>query len=431
MYKRLRIIFFVAVAFLLGCIAMLYVDFFNIMILGGIVFNLLIARKEVIANLRNESGYLKLPVFFLLYLGIHTLVLKLFGTGTVKYSYSVFESLLLYFIALPLYICSIKDLLNQATLKLGLLAFVCGVLVFNIALFIQLGGSDLLYEPLSAVKRIAASRFGTNKELWGSFVFLEPQALYINIAAMIVFYIAMISKKIYQKLGYIFIFLLFLFFLLLTETKSAFLSFSAGILILVVFLLKGRSLKYKLMSLGIVVGIVVLVAVLAPDSLKDRFRIAKTELCDVLSNDFEEGGTIVPRVTLYKVNFSHFNEFGWWGLGIAYTNTVKQWYSDSYAVISGLTDPHNSFVFFWLIGGLPGLVFVLGLFILPFWKMFKNKQFSFIMLAIGITLLIANNTTVLLSLNDSKPLILFFLSLFYWGYEGFRSWEVGQIKIEK
>lgn len=423
MGKNIRYIFFIMIAFLLGSIAMMYVNLFNILILGGILLNFCIARKEFIANMRSSGLFLKLPLFILLYLGIHTLVLKVLGTGSVKYSYSIFEALLLYFLGIPLYICSVKDILDRMLLKYSLLAFVGGVMCFNLVAFFSLTGAALFQDPVVAISQLSASRFGGNKEILGNFVFLEPQALYISMAALIVFYFTMVSKLWKQRGICLLLFFILLFFLSLTETKSAFLAFSAGMIIMLVYFLKRRTLKYKLGVVGVVVVLAILSFIFVPASLKQRLQLAKTELNDVLNNDLKQGGTIVPRVALYKTNLSHLNEFGVWGLGVAYSNTVKQWYNDSVSVTNGLTDPHNSFMYFWLVGGIPGLLFVLGLFVLPLWRMFRNKQFSFFVLALWVAMLIVNNTTVLLSLNDSRPLILFFLSLLYWKGELFWQWE--------
>lgn len=422
---------FISIAFLLGSMAMLYTDLFNIFILVAILFNFFSARKEFVANLKSNNGFLKIPLFFFLYIGVHTLILKLFGTETVKYSYSIFESLFFYFIAIPLYVCSMKDTLNRALLKNGLLAFVGGVIIFNIFVFFQLTGEGLYHDPVAAISQLASSRYGANKEIFGGFVFLEPQALYINLAAIIIFYFGIMTRQACRRVGYILLFFLLFFFLMLTETKSAFVSFIAGFSVLVVFMLKGKTWKYKSGMTALMVGVMILLVVFAPASLKERFQVAGTELNNALNDNLSQGGTIVPRVALYKVNFNHFEEFGIWGLGVSYANTVKGWYSGTEYGISGLTDPHNSFMFYWLNGGIPGLLFVAGLFILPLWRMFRSRSFSFIVLSLWIVILLPNNTTVLLSLNDSKPLILFFLALLYWGNGEFRLWEEERIGMLK
>lgn len=415
MGQKIRIYLFIAIAFLLGSISFLYTNFFNVLIITGIILNFSVAKKEVIASLKEKNLFLKLPLYFILYMGVHALILKLWGAEQVKYSYTIFESLLLYFIAIPLYICSVKDLLNKKILKYSLLAFVGGVIVFNLAAFFKLAGDNLFNEPIIAIKALSASRFGGNKEIFGGHVFVEPLGLYISLAIAIVFYLGIIARGILNKIKYLLPFSLLLFFLFLTETKSAFISCGLGLLPLLILVLKGYKIKYKLGILGILVGISILLIINAPESLKGRFDIAKVEIQNVLKGDFSEGGSIVPRVALYKENFNHFNEFGICGLGVAYTNTVKNWYLESEYRINSLTDPHNSFMYFWLIGGIAGLLFVLGIFILPIWQMYKNKQFTFIILSLWITLIVVNNTTVLLSLNDAKPVILFFLSLFYFG----------------
>ncbi len=423
MTQKIRIYLFIAIAFLLGSVSFLYTNFFNIVIIIGIVLNFSVAKKEVIVNLREDNLFLKLPFYFILYMGVHALILKFWGDELVKYSYTIFESLLLYFIAIPLYVCSVKDVLNKKILNYSLLAFVGGVIIFNLASFFKLTGDNLFNEPIVAIKVISASRFGGNKEIFGGHVFLEPLGLCISLATVIVFYFAIIARGILNKFKYLLPFSLLLFFLFLTETKSAFISFGLGLLPLLVFFLKGYSMKYKLGVIVILVGVLMVLIVNAPESLKGRFNTTKDEIHHVLKGDLSQGGTIVPRVALYKENFNHFGEFGIFGLGVAYTNTVKKWYAESKYAVHGLTDPHNSFIYFWLIGGFAGLLFVLGIFFLPIWHMYRNRQFTFIVLSLWIVIVLVNNTTVLLSLNDSKPVILFFLSLLYWNSGVFKKQE--------
>ena len=246
MTQKIRIYLFIAIAFLLGSVSFLYTNFFNIVIIIGIVLNFSVAKKEVIVNLREDNLFLKLPFYFILYMGVHALILKFWGDELVKYSYTIFESLLLYFIAIPLYVCSVKDVLNKKILNYSLLAFVGGVIIFNLASFFKLTGDNLFNEPIVAIKVISASRFGGNKEIFGGHVFLEPLGLCISLATVIVFYFAIIARGILNKFKYLLPFSLLLFFLFLTETKSAFISFGLGLLPLLVFFLKGYSMKYKL-----------------------------------------------------------------------------------------------------------------------------------------------------------------------------------------
>lgn len=425
MVKKIRSGVLVAIAFLLGAGAMLYVDWFNVIVIGGLLFNVIAARKDFLTNFKRPNVFIKLPLFFGGYLLFHTIALKLWGQEDVRYSYSVFESLGLYFVLLPLYLFSNRDLLEDSRLlKKLLLFFTIGVGILNVAIFFNLVGDSFFHQPLKAISDLAAGRFGGNKEVFGGFIFLEPQALYINIAAMFAFYWSLLTKNIFQRIGFILLFLLLLFFLLLTETKSAYIAFIAGACVMMFFFLRKKSWKARIGYAGMVLVCILIIGAVAPVSVKERMQQAKTELNNVMNNKLAGGGTIMPRVALYKVNFSHFEEFGIWGLGVAYTNTVKKWYKEADYGIGSLTDPHNSFVFFWLVGGLPGLLFVISLFVVPFWHMLKRKNFSYLVLALWLILLIANNTTVLLSLNDSKPLILFFLTLLYLKSEQFRHWEI-------
>ncbi|MDE7073441.1 MAG: O-antigen ligase family protein [Odoribacter sp.] len=424
MKKQIRGCILQLVALLLAPVATLYVDCFNILVILAIAFNLVVARKEFIGNLKESNLYLKLPLILLVYLLLHTVFLKLFGNEEARYSFSIFESLGLYFIALPLYLFSGRDLLEEPRLfKRVLLCFMYGVIIFNTAAFFKLAGLELFSDPFGAIGRLAASRFGGNKEIFGGFIFLEPQALYINLAAIIALYWSTFSTNVRQKIGFIVLFMLLLFFLILTETKSAYISFIAGFCVWLFFFFKKRNWKFRLKYSCVIVVSLCLLLWCMPDSMKLRMKQAQTELNNALNDDLAGGGTIMPRVALYKVNFSHFREFGLWGLGVAYTNTVRQWYDDSAYRLAHLNDPHNSFMFFWLIGGVVGLLFVLALFALPLWYMLRKKQFSYMAFAFWMMLFIANNTTVLLSLNDSKPLILFFLTLILLKNDQLRRWE--------
>lgn len=432
MVDQLRKGIFIAVVSLLGSIATVYVNLFNVLVVVGILFNFFFVRKTFVSNLKKENVFLKIPLLFFLYMMLHTFWLKCFGQEMVTYSYSIFESLLFYFIAIPLYLFSNRDLLeNRKFLKILLSVFIIAVAIFNIAVFFRLTGYAFFQDPLLAVSRLAASRFGGNKEVFGGFIFLEPQSLYINLAAMIAYYYAILSHNLCHRIGYSFIFLLLVFFLILTETKSAYIAFIVGFLVMTFFLFKNRTSRFKWGYSAIFIGGIILLLMFTPESFRMRMKEAKTELNNTLNGHLTGGGTIMPRVALYKVNFSHFDEFGVWGLGVAYTNTVKKWYSEAVYGIGVLTDPHNSFVFFWLIGGIIGLIFALSLFVVPLWEMLRKRNFSFLVMTLWLMILIANNTTVLLSLNDSKPLILFFLTLFYLKSGEFKTFETEHFAILK
>lgn len=422
----------ITIVFLLGSIATININLFNILIAIGILFNFSFVRKTFSNNLKKGNIFLKIPLLFCLYMSLHTLVLKYFGQETVAYRYSIFESLFFYFIAIPLYLFSNRDLLeNSKFLKALLSIFMIAVTIFNTTIFFQLAGYDFFQDPLMVINQIAANRFGGNKEVFGGFLFLEPQTLYINLAAIIAYYYAILSRKLYHQIGYIFIFLLLIFFLILTETKSAYIVFIIGFLAITFFLLKNKTPKFRWKYSVIFISCFTLLLLSTPESFRNRLKEAQNELNNTWKGNLSGGSTIMPRVALYKVNFTHLNEYGLWGLGVAYSNTIKKWYNEANYGIEKLTDPHNSFMFFWLTGGVIGLLFALSLFFLPLWEMLRKRKFSFLAIALWLMMFIANNTTVLLDLNDSKSLIIFFLTLLYLKSSEFKISETEYLQLKK
>ena len=74
---------------------------------------------------------------------------------------------------------------------------------------------------------------------------------------------------------------------------------------------------------------------------------------------------------------------------------------------------HNTFVEYWLSGGLLGLLFILYYFLAPLIKMWKERKWNYLPVAIVISMFVAANTCAIANLEDSLPVVVFMLSLFY------------------
>lgn len=381
-----------------------------------------------IRHLKENFLYFLFPAIFILYLLIHTSILFCFPTGGVKYSYGVFESILLYFILIPLYVLSLKEWLTFRLFKKFLLVFCLGVFTFNIVAVFNLTGTGIFTAPEETIKYLYDSRFGGNKLIFNEFIFLEPQALYLAVCAVISCFLAVVQSVMYKRILWGILFVCFIIFLSFTVTKSAILAFLIGFLIWSFYLMKRLSFQRKccfIISFG---AMVVLLNACMPSAFNRRIDDAKQEVVCVVGGKYQ-GGSIAPRLALLRENLNHFSKFGWSGFGVGTRSITKVWYLESTDGLGELNDTHNSFFQYWLIGGLIGLSFILSFFIFPLYGMVRARQFSFLVLAILALFFITNNTSVLLILNDSKAFILFFLSAFYFYQNYFVQLERKENKI--
>lgn len=406
---------FVGVAFLLGSINVLYYTTFYIFLVVSFILNITGDWKGFLQEASKYRRYLLLPILGVLYLVIHYLILLCIGEIRYKVSWSLLELLLLYFFFIPIYVVSVKSFITPRLLKHFLLGLCWGILVFNFIKFFYLTGGKFFSEPFQVLQTIYAGRFGGNMDLLKGFVLLEPQAFYLAVSAIISYFF--ILRSIYMQIwktlfwSCLVIFILSLVFLSFTVTKAAILAFIVSCLFLsVVFYRKLANRQRLYFGVGFIM--VILVAyILLPSSLKTRFQVMKVEIEKLQEGEFQ-GATVAPRIALWKEDFAHFDEWGVFGLGFYKKYGVREWYRQSqFAGIATLRNTHNSFLDFWLLGGIPGLLFICFYFFVPIWKMIRTKKYSYLLFALILALVVVNNTCLLIALSDSSPLILFILAM--------------------
>lgn len=413
---------FIAVGFSLGSCNMLYSVGFYVFLLISFIFNLKCDFATFRQDIRREWRYLIIPLVGVIYLLLHYLLSHFWFHVEIKPAWGIVELLILYFFFVPLYVLSARSYITTSLLRLFLVALCWGILLFNFVELFYLAGLTLFTDTSTVLKTLYAARFGGNIEFLGGQVYLEAQALYLCISALIGYFFILknISKKEMRcdLITYLVIFILSLIFLSFTVTKSSILAFLGGCIFLSVVYFRKMSQSRLLILGGVIIAFMLCGYLWMPDAYVERVKQAEQEIQNVRNGEFS-GGSIVPRIGLFKENFEHLNEFGILGLGVYKSNMTRNWYESSSYNISGITNAHNSFIEFWLIGGIAGLLFILYYFFYPIWIMLKKKEFSFLMLAIIVSMTIANSTCVLAVLVDSNPLVLFMLSMAYFYFDCF------------
>ena len=72
----------------------------------------------------------------------------------------------------------------------------------------------------------------------------------------------------------------------------------------------------------------------------------------------------------------------------------------------------NIFLQYWITGGIPGLAFVLFLFVAPVYRMIRKKKISYLIIGILLPFFAVSNTCVTLSWANSRLFMLLFLAMF-------------------
>lgn len=435
MGKDIRCWLFVGVAFWLGSINVLYHSVFLIFLFISFVVNVSVHRKAFLQHLKKNWRYLMLPIFGVLYLVLHYWISHLGGYFNYRVSWSILELMLLYFFFIPVYIISVKDFMTPRILKYFLLSFCWGILAFNAVKFFYITGTGLFSSPVQTLQEIYNGRMGGNMTLLKGFVLLEPQAFYLAVSAVISsgFLLQCIYWQSWKSTfrSSIIIWLFSLLFLSFTVTKGAILAFGFGLLVLLIVFFRKLSL-WRRCAWG--AGLVLLLtgAYLGmPDALKERVDEMKKEIIKLQQGQFE-GGTVAPRVALWEESFSRIDKWGVWGLGVYEKYGVRAWYEQAqYSGIRDLRNTHNSFLNFWILGGIPGLLFILYYFFAPLLKMIRLKRYSYLLIALLITFVIANSTCFLAGLTDSVPMIVMILALAYLFPDYFIELERETVNFEK
>lgn len=411
------------IGFLLGTWGALFESVQVICIGIGLLYNIKKYPQQFWANIKQYKYYLLIPIFAILYVGIHTLFIVYSGNySDVKPSFTIFEKLTLCFLLVTIYVLSVKEFLTVKLLKKFLLCFCAGVFLFNFIMLFHVAGFNLLIQPLDAITYLYDSRFGFTKYFLGGKVYLDAEALQIYTAALICYFLG-VSGSVNRFLAFIF-FVIFVWLLSLTVTKSSILGFACGFILFNLYFLRKVSVRFRRILIISSVLVLVVGYVFRPSSFDSRWEEMKCEIQDVKQGNLSGGGSITPRVVFYKVCLEHIDEWGIWGLGVYTPKLSKQWYreSDNYHVMIR-SHSHNSFLQYWMWLGIVGLLFILSWFIVPVIKMIRLHQYSFLSLAIILAFFIDCQFEVQLVINDALPMIVFLLVMFYIHLDKFYSLE--------
>ncbi len=414
---------FVAVAFLLGSINILYNTVFYIFLLLAFLINVKMDCRGFLDHLRKEWKYILLPLGGCVYLVIHYFcTLGCASYAAYRPSWGSAELLLLYFFMIPLYVLSVRDFVTPALLKKALSALCWGILLLNFVKLFYITGLTLFTHPFIALDSLYAGRFGENMAFLGGFVYLEPQAAYLVIAALISYFF--ILKQIRTRdsgrfvAGCVFIFVCSVLFLSFTVTKGAILSLVVGGVVLSVAYLRAIS------SWGPWVFLIVFVLLLfgtwafLPRAYVDRIEEMKREIESVQRGEFA-GATISSRAGIIKENMQHFHQFVWFGLGVYEKAMTEEWYENSPYIDVVVRNAHNSFLEFWQRLGIGGVLYLFYFFFAPVIRMWRQKKCVCLTLAGIIALCVGNCTSVLIILVDSSPLVILFLAMAYFYNDAF------------
>lgn len=223
-------------------------------------------------------------------------------------------------------------------------------------------------------------------------------------------------------------FLLLTIFLSFTVTKAGILAFILGFGIINFYLLKHSSFRVRS---AILIGIVLLVPIFGIfvfDGLKEKYKERTEEIKREVENvkrSVYAGGTIAPRIGFIRESFIHVDEFGVWGLGIYAKHRVNQWLQSSKDGLGAFTNVHNSFIHYWIQGGVLGLAMIVFLFCAPLYRMLRTQKVSWLICALLVIIFVMNNTCILLALNNSRLMILLLLGMFYFYGDVFWRLEKG------
>lgn len=409
---------FLFVASLLGWTS-IYGNVICFIMLVLLLFNLRSDFSFFTQNMKKGKYYLLLPCVFLLYIFGHTIISRFIIGNELKASYGIFETLILFFIVIPLYMLSMKKWMTVSLLRRGLLFFCIGVLVFNIAALFQFAGKSIFTETLNTLDLVYQGRFGGNKaSIFGGFMMLEPQAMTLGVASVISFFLVLFHPR---SLGKIILALFLLLFLSFTVTKAAILAFLVGGMIGCIYIFKRFTFKEKR---NIIITMIVLLVVgiyLIPQGYVNRFQETCTEIDNIKKGQLE-GGSLAPRIAMWREVKNHADEFVVCGVGVYYKEVVKTWFNASSDNIAGMTNVHNSFLEYWIKGGILGLLLIVSLFLFPLIKMIKKRRVSLAVIAGLLAIFIPSNTCVLFVHVNSLAIIMFLLSMFYFYSDEF--WEM-------
>lgn len=408
--------FFLAVGFLLGSVAPLYGNALNFLLLAFLLWLAIVHPSSFLDNLRQGRTYLLANTLFLAYFALHALIAPAVGHFTVAPAYGTFEQLLLNFILIPLYASTLRPWLTSSLLRRFLFLFALGCLLFNLYVCFHLAGISLLTAPRQAIALIINQRFGENIDILGGHFFLEMRAMTMTVAAFIFYHLFITGQHPGHRAGYLAAFLLLTAFILFTVTKSAIVAYAIGFILLTIqWLRRLPSRRHRLALLGTILALCLAAGtvLLRSDKYEERVAQLRVELLNVHSGLYQ-GESLAARVAFIKESFHHFDQWSLWGLGVYTKHQIQEWFNTSPYPIFWYNNVHNSFLQFWIMGGIPGLLLVLYLFTSPIVRLFRQRRTSFLLLAILCAFTVVSFSCVTLFRENARTTILLFLALFHY-----------------
>ena len=411
---RLQKIGFLLLGFLLGSVAPVWGNLFN-GVLIALTFLGIMASNNTLASIKSGRVYIGMNVLFLLYFALHTIIILTMGNMEGKPSYSMFEALSLGFILIPVYVVLLKEWLTPELIRKFLACFCIGCLVMQVYILHELIGFWYITNLKESMYTLVMIRFGDNRPILGTVYLLEMRAMGMAVGALCSYFFVFTGRNAGMRIVWGIIFALLLLFLVLTVTKSAILGFILGFIIMNVYLFRisTRSRRW-----GIIVCLLLLMggglfSLLRVEKFGRRVDEIKQDIANIKSGNLQ-GETIAPRVAIYKETLAHLDEFGLWGVGVYAKDRVNNWFANSELDIFEYYNVHSAFLQFWVQGGICGLLFMLYLFlvsIVKYWK--KGREFPYFVSAFVVIFFVSSCFCVTLSKMNARPLILFFLALFY------------------
>jgi len=404
--------FFLLVAFLLGSVAPLYGNVLNFLLLAFMLVLFGVNGKDVLRDVRRERGYILVNVAFLIYFSLHTLIVLLKGNPIAAPGYGTFEVLILNFILVPVYVSTFRSWLTPELLRQFLFNFCLGCLLLNVYIFFSLTGTKLFSAPVETLNGVYNMRFGENRMVLGGKYWLEVRAMIIAVASLASYLLAVKERRPVMKTVCFGMFFLLLIFLSFTVTKSSILGFLLGFLILNVYLFRRFTLRMRLGFVAVVVVCACAFTLLTDIAMYEkRIQEIEEEIHNVRNGEYK-GATIVPRVAFIRESFRHADEFALWGLGVCTKHRIKAWYECSDMNIANYNNVNNTFLQYWIIGGVFGIGWILFWFVAPVYRMIRKRNFSGLILVVLIVFFVVSNTCVTLSWANSRLFMLLFLSMF-------------------
>jgi O-antigen ligase len=357
-----------------------------------------------------ESKYLLLfPVYYLI------LVVGLLYSNNIRHGITLLEHKLTLFI-LPFIIFSLNDLYKKR-LKKVFLSFVIGNFIASIICLVY-----ALYRSLSVVKGVVVFNpmvlnqtdsfinsivYGGNYFFYDKLsIILHPTyfSMYITFSIVIILFF-LESKEISKRIRFLLIFLVlyFIIFLFLLSSRASYLTFL--IISVIYFIKKIVELKKKILLFAFILFLTTITTIFF---LNPRFSLFYKSMSDKNFRHQDYGD--YQRISIWKSSFNVIKRNYLWGVG---TGDTEDELVKEYRLLNlnnsadNKYDSHNQYLESFLGNGIFGLVLIVLILIVPFYRSLKENNFLLMMfiIIIGINFLFE---TILNTLAG-----IFFVAFFY------------------